>query len=276
MKVALVKVLPDSFWTFLSKFSLVRRVRDHARGNKAFFYFLYGVRGIAKSLPDGTCVVELDSMTFHLPSMQQLSVIFEILRERVYERVYSLRRGYVVIDVGAHVGVFSVMAARVIGEDGVVLAIEPEPKNLKFLQENIVTNGVERTVRILRGAAGREKGKGKLYLSEHSTQHSFYTRSHVGEYMKDFIEVNVDSLDDIVINLGIRKVDFIKIDVQGWELEVLNGMTGILGLPAVNIAIAAYHSLPDGTPEAPRVINFFESRGVKAVDYKNGFVYAET
>jgi len=229
-----------------------------------------------KLLADGTCVVEFSDMKFHLPSPQQLSVILEVLRDRVYEGVFTLRQGYVVVDIGAHVGVFSVMAAKVVGQGGLVVAIEPELTNQSFLQENVMNNGVETTIRIVGGAAGSGKGKGKLYLSGRSTQHSFYNVSNIGEHMDDFVEVDIDSLDNIVAELGIKKLDFVKIDTQGWEVEVLKGMTAILGQPGVKIAIAAYHSLPDGNAEAPRVIQFLQSRGVKAIQYKDGFVHAET
>jgi FkbM family methyltransferase len=262
---AILNTLPAGRW-----------VLEKLRGETWFSSIWYAFKGKLQRVSDGTWLMYFDSMKFHLAT-PRLSVIFEVIRDRIYEQVYDLRQDDVVIDVGAHVGIFAVKAARTLGGHGVVIAIEPEPRNCTLLAENIVNNGVDRIVTIVQKAAGSGKGKGKLYLSAFDTGHSFHGVSHYGEVMNDHIDVDVDSLDNIASELGLGRVDFVKIDAEGWALEVLRGMSAILSMPGVKIAIAAYHTLPDGRAEAPQIISFLESKGVEeVVVYDDRYIYAKT
>lgn len=276
MTVEFRKTDPGLLRATLMRLPAGRWILEKLRGETWSSGVWYALRGKLKRSPDGTFLVDFDDMRFRLAS-PRLSVIFEVIRDRIYERVYDLEDGDVVIDVGAHVGIFAVRAAQTVGERGTVIAVEPEPANHVLLADNIASNGVDRIVEVVKEAAGSGKGRSRLYLSAFNTGHSFYNVSHYGEVMNDYVDVDVDSLDDIVSKLGVGRVDFVKIDTEGWEVEVLKGMTAILGMPDVKIAVAAYHTLPDGKPEAAEVISFLESRGVKEVIVYDGrYVYART
>lgn len=196
-------------------------------------------------------------------------VFIEIFHDEIYEQIFNVENGEMVIDVGAHVGLFTVKARKAVGEDGLVVAIEPEPKNAALLSENVEKHGFKNVV-VVKKAAGNYKGKVKLYLSPGSRGHSLLP------IRPSSINVGMDTLDNIAAELGLTRVDFIKIDVEGAELDVLEGAEKILHMPNVKLAIAAYHPLPDGSSEFQKIFSYLKSKGMKIWTNDRGYIYAKT
>jgi FkbM family methyltransferase len=142
-----------------------------------------------------------------------LLLAIKILKQNAYEEVYKLSDG----DVGAHVGIFSIKAASEVRR-GVVIAVEPEPRNYALLQYNIKLNNLESIIIAINKACGNYHGKTTLYLAQNSRSYSINR-----PWFKTTIEVEVNTLDDIMKSLELEEVNFLKIDVEGSELEVLKG-----------------------------------------------------
>jgi len=196
-------------------------------------------------------------------------VFIEIFHYKFYEQIFNIENGEVVLDVGAHVGLFTMKARKAVGENGLVVAIEPEPKNAALLSENVRSHGFKNVV-VVKKAAGNHKGKVKLYVSLGSRGHSLLP------IRPSSIDVDMDTLDNIAAELGLTRVDFIKIDVEGAELDVLKGAEKILRMPNVKLAIAAYHPLPDGSSELQKISSYLKSKGMKIWTNDRGYVYAKT
>ena len=96
-------------------------------------------------------------------------VLLEVFRDNVYESVSKIEKGDVVVDIGAHVGMFTRKALKEVGEEGLVIAIEPEPKNLELLRKNTKKY---KNVRLVNKAVGERTGKTELYISKTSCDHS--------------------------------------------------------------------------------------------------------
>jgi len=218
-------------------------------------------------LPDDTLLVELnDGARFCVPRTEFIPIEIrygdpqklgkiegiehfdcwgELYRQYVigtYEKKYKFKEGDIVVDAGTHIGVFTVKSSRAVGSEGKVIAIEPEPNNLSFLQRNIEANGLKNVVVVPRGLWG-QKGRLKLYLSECLARHSFWAQWAGSD---ESMEIEVDTLDDILRELGIKRVDFIKMNIEGAEVEALKGMEETLNND-VKLAIAAHHSV-NGKP----------------------------
>lgn len=131
-----------------------------------------------------------------------------------------LREGSVAVDVGANIGYHTVRFAQSVGPRGRVVALEPFPDNFAFLRKNIMDNGLHH-VEMLPYAAGPRRTQRPLYLHAHSALHGFYPRD--GE-TPEHVVVEQRPLDDLVHG----KIDFVKIDTEGAELEVLRGMESTL------------------------------------------------
>lgn len=128
-----------------------------------------------------------------------------------------LRKGNIVIDVGAHIGAYTVRSAKIIGDKGKVIAIEPHPDNLKYLESNIRINNLN-NVYVEKVALLSSRKKIRLYYDEESTDgSSIMFKQNKG------IEVEGTTLDEITRKYNLKKIDLIKIDAEGAELEVLKG-----------------------------------------------------
>jgi FkbM family methyltransferase len=198
-----------------------------------------------------------------------IAVLREIFVDNIYQQHYELKRGDTVIDIGAHIGIFAVKAARAVeGNEGLVIAIEPDSSNLKFLQKNINENTLKNVITVQEGVWSK-KDQLKLYLGCHSTTSGFYLQEWQSS---EFTEVEVDTLDNILKELDIKRVDFIKMDVEGAEIEALKGMREtLLNQEHVKLAISAYHK-QDGKATYKTIVPWLESEGFR-VREENGIVY---
>lgn len=124
--------------------------------------------------------------------------------------------GELAVDVGAHVGNHTLFMAAIAGLD--VIAIEPSPASVELLKTNVAANRVSRQVEVIEAAAGAEEAYGRLV--EDDPANTGMTRVELGDG-----DVEVTTVDKLV---GRRLVSVLKIDVEGWEEEVLKGSVHVL------------------------------------------------
>jgi FkbM family methyltransferase len=125
------------------------------------------------------------------------------------------------IDVGANIGYFSCLMSKLAGPAGKVLAVEPEPNNLKLLEQNLKINRLTNvTVHACALGAGEGSAMLGLYKPANRGRHSI-----VDTDAKSRIEVRVRTLDDLAKSSGSRVASWslVKIDVEGYEGFVMEG-----------------------------------------------------
>ena len=132
--------------------------------------------------------------------------------------------GATFVDVGAHIGLLTLAGARAVGASGKVLAIEPVPLCFELLQRALTINGLAERVEGKCQAVGAHPARSKFFVRD-VLGHSSLSR---GEFAADGdeIEVSVAPLDELV--RPSERVDLVKIDVEGAELSVLEGMTRVI------------------------------------------------
>lgn len=126
-----------------------------------------------------------------------------------------VKRGDIALDIGAHVGYYTLLFAELVGPDGRVYAFEPNPDMMKVLKFNVKSNGFE-NVTFIQKAASDFTGKTRLYVPEVTDTASLNPMTGV----RKIIEIESVRVDD----LNIGQIDFVKIDVEGAEFRVLKGM----------------------------------------------------
>jgi FkbM family methyltransferase len=143
-----------------------------------------------------------------------------------------LKPGMTFVDVGANIGIFTLLGARLVGTEGRVLALEPMPDNFRILRANVALNGLS-NVSCIPKAGGAAPGKARLFLSTYGGSHSM-TENPPG-FTGDVLEVDIVRLDAMT---GFPHIDLLKIDVEGSELEVIEG----LGRVSVGRIVLEYNS----------------------------------
>lgn len=138
-------------------------------------------------------------------------------KQRYTNDFVSIPRGGVVLDVGANIGAFSLFAAQCTGDAGRIFAFEPEPSNFLCLEGNLRRNG-NRNVTTQALAIAGESGRRRLALAS-SGSHS------LGESATaETLEVEARSLADWIGESGLDRIDFLKLDCEGAEIEIIDGL----------------------------------------------------
>ncbi|MGH6925415.1 MAG: FkbM family methyltransferase [Propylenella sp.] len=201
------------------------------------------------------------------------------LREAVSRRIYLsgsfeqplslflyryLKPGMTFLDVGAHFGYFSILAASRVGEEGRVVAMEPTPETFTILSRNLSGFPFAEPYQ-----AGAWKTSGTLQLNDFGPAFSAFNSvagirlgPQAGVARKQLIEVPVWSLDEFSAAHDIHP-DVVKIDVESAEREVLQGMDGVLrgARPIVSVEVGDFqHLIKQGVAPSRVFLNHLKSR----------------
>ena len=173
---------------------------------------------------------------------------YEKQTTELFERI--VKPGMVVFDVGAHVGYYTLLAARQIGETGEVHAFEPEPSNYNLLTQNVEFNNYQNVVCVNK-VVSKDTGSKELFLT--SLDNGRYSIYNHGLPKKRSVLAQSISLDDYVSEKNLTKIDLIKVDVEGAETDVLNGAAKLLSnLNVGNVIIEFNPGLLQNAGVVPR------------------------
>lgn len=144
---------------------------------------------------------------------------YEPLNTLRFRRILS--PGMTVVDVGANIGYFSLLAAHRVGPSGQVIAIEPHPANFRILSDTVTTNRLTQ-IRPFQIGLSDVNSVAEISMAD---QVAFPNRTASMVPGKNIhsVTVPVKRLDDCVAEWGIKKIDLLKIDVDGFELKIVSG-----------------------------------------------------
>jgi FkbM family methyltransferase len=137
-----------------------------------------------------------------------------------------LHPGDVFYDIGSNIGFFALLAARIVGPTGLVVAFEPVPDNARAISRNADLNdfGWLETVEV---AVSERSGQARLLLAEHPGGATLAADEPPADHVGDR-QVRTASIDDLLASGSLRPPDVVKIDVEGAEAAVLRGMRSTL------------------------------------------------
>lgn len=173
-----------------------------------------------------------------------------------YEDILSeISPGDCVLDAGANIGVFTVLASSLVGSTGRVVAVEPQPENLRVLRRNIELNGC-RNVSVVPRALSNVDGSAV-----------FITGRGIGAHLSRSGGIPVDtiSLPSILTVAKLPRIDYLKMDIEGAEVRVFEAEGTDMAISTLRRAVVEIHDA-----EADRRLTmFFRSKGFEVGDKRN-------
>lgn len=180
------------------------------------------------------------------------SFISELLPVKGYGLHYKLKGGDIVVDAGAYPGDYTLFAGKKVGRGGKIICFEPGSKNRKVLKKNIAYAKLKNVIIIPKGLWSENTF---LKIKEDELSSSVLTNN--GQ-----TKIEVVKLDDELEKLGVNKIDFLKMDIEGAEIEAIKGCKETLRNNNVKIAIASYHII-DGKKTNSFIESFLIKLGYK-------------
>lgn len=152
-----------------------------------------------------------------------------LMAEGSYEphvkEVFKLKRGETVIDIGSNIGFYTLWASRVVGSAGKVISIEANPETFGILKSNVIENHCNNVV-FFCCAAGAEEGYADLCVPSNYPAASTILQKE--EIRRGSYRVPMMTVDSIVRKLGLKRIDWMKIDVEGSDVEVIAGCKDVI------------------------------------------------
>jgi len=184
------------------------------------------LRMIPESIQVGPATLHLD-LTDPVISGALTLHVFEPSELAFFQKY--CRADMTLVDIGANVGLYTALAMQQLDSTGRIVAIEPHPQNYAFLQKNIAANQATAPacphVDALNMAAAPNRGKQVLRLNpENRADNRLYQGTYQGKIENwDCLPVEGRPIDEVLAGLGIEEVNFVKIDIQGYEQKAISG-----------------------------------------------------
>ncbi len=165
--------------------------------------------------------VERDGLHYHLDISDYMQwLIYFGIKAEPREKLYGLIKPAMhILDIGANIGETSMAFSKLTGVNGSVYSFEPDPQTFERLKKHLELNGCSNVIPVNKGL-GKEEGE--LFLEE-GENNSGGNRISPGQQAKQGKKIVITTMDKFAKANSISKIDFIKIDVEGYEYHVLLG-----------------------------------------------------
>lgn len=226
----------------------------------------------AKTRMPATCMgqgrVLLETAFGHLMLVDggDTAIVPHLIRDGWFDRNLTdligslLAPGMTFIDIGANCGTYTIFGAGKVGAEGRVIAIEAAPRIAALLYESVVMNGLYGHCEVLRCAAGAQAGR--VVLHQFANRQGGNTMlPHIAERAVErqgdtvtTVEIECRPLDAIIAERSLGRIDLVKIDVEGFEHEVLLGARETVRRFRPKLIVEWHNAFFDGRPEAARAL----------------------
>ena len=229
---------------------------------KIYFYFTHPENNILD-----VAISEL-SAKFYVYTPDELRLVESVTgdegEKKVMESFLSfIKNDDIIYDVGANMGTYSVLLAKKTGSTGKVIAFEPEQESYNIFIKNIALNGLQNII-VVKKALGKENGQAQLYIGK-TTGNFSLVKSY--EENLDAQTIEIVHGDEFVVKNNLPIPRAVKIDVEGYEYNVLTGLKETLSNALCKIICCEIHPglFPDGILEKD-ILTFIKSLGFSNVE----------
>jgi FkbM family methyltransferase len=233
---------------FLKKF----RIAEYQSPSFLMLMYFYQVRKFLRLGNSALLKLSVPKYNYKIycPANKDDFINATIREEDILEQ-FRPKEGDTVVDIGAHIGRYSLISSKRVGQNGKVVAIEADPAVFDVLNKNIKLNSLT-NVTILNYAVFSKETKIKLFVPGDESDFTIYNTvmtDRSGNADVKYVEVEANTLDNILQQNGINPedVNWVKIDVEGAEYEVLRGATNVLSKSNDIALLIEIHNLSNDT-----------------------------
>jgi len=163
---------------------------------------------------------------------------FHDLEGYIYDDDWAPKPGMTVVDAGACRGEFSIYASKCVGPTGRVILLEPDAANVELSKRTLALNGDPQNIQIVQAGLWRERGS--VSFETGNTDTSKIVTSPVPTTVNTVV-VPVESLFSLVERCELKRLDFVKMDIEGAEVAALEGLEDLKEPFRPRFSIASYH-----------------------------------
>lgn len=211
------------------------RFKDSLR---ALFYNFFNSQFKMRVLEHSVFLIEANDISFKVSYVPAFEIGNDLIALRGYLGDSKVVRGNIVVDAGASgSGIATMYFSRLVGDTGKVIALEPDKENYKILQKNLELNNINNVIALNKGLWRNEAVLSFDSSMGESSSVLFSDQGGIGKQIK----IPCVDLDSLLKDLGLPRVDFIKMDIEGAEIEAFEGMKQTLKMGSPSLAVASYH-----------------------------------
>lgn len=194
-----------------------------------------------------------------------VDLMHSIFIQREYADYFPFYQNAVIVDIGAHKGYFTLFAAQNTDKNSKIVSVEPVSSNFKILEKNVQRNE-NKNLTLVKAAVAAFDGQLEIRLS-HDTNHSIIGENPLSGKSNAIEKVKAITLDSLFKNYGLIDVDFLKMDCEGAEYDILFNAT-FEALKRIKILSLEFHDLKNSEKSASKLIDFMKSKQFEVVKFQ--------
>lgn len=214
----------------LTNISRYRKRYGLSKGLRACLHYAYV--GLKKPWlkPNKQNIITVNGCKLEIIPSDPLGTSAELLLFNTHEPISTklvtklLKKGMTCLDIGANIGYYVLLESKIVGDNGKILAVEPSPENFSFLKKNIELQN-STNIKAYNFAAGDTEGNLDFLIYENASNSGMIIpKGTQPKWPGKIIQVPVKKIDNFLDELGITKIDFLRMDVEGYEYHIFEGM----------------------------------------------------
>lgn len=226
---------------------MITRLKNLIKGKKDSFYTLCKANNLTLNYND---------------NQTEIDILKDIFYNREYSDYFPFYTKSTIVDIGAHYGYFSLFAKNNLQEGSTIIAIEPNKANFKQLKKNIFDCKYG-NISCFNFAVGDKNCISRLYQGK-NPNHSIIDNYPLSN--KKFDEVEVKTLEALILELGLKKIDFLKMDCEGAEYSIFNSTPDSIFDRIITISME-FHDIKDKNCTADNLIEKLMDNKFRIVKY---------
>ena len=250
--------------------SRYRRRYGLSKGFRAFIHYCYvAIKKSQLKFQDN--VIEVNGSKLKvIPG--DLGTSLELLLFKIHEPISTkivtetLQKGMTCLDVGANIGYYVALESKILGDQGRIIAIEPSPQNFEYLIKNIAMQRAK-NIDAFNFAAGDKNGHINFVSYENeSNSGRVIPDSAVSDWPGPVAKLPVKTIDSFLEEIGVDKIDFLRMDVEGYEYHIFQGMKNTIKQSKPIIQIEIHKSIM-GVETTKKLLEELKNEGYELKSY---------